>query len=390
MPAEQETIWSKEPHTDAKHVILRKYLDAWIPILSSRNQVSSLIYLDGFAGPGEYIDKKTGKSEPGSPIIALEALRANEKFKGTMHFLFIEQDEKRCENLVKVLEPYKKIATAEIEDPLCGLFDEELSKRLDELENEIKILNEKTGQSYQRVPTFALIDPFGYKIPMSIIKRLMKSPKSEILVTLVIPSFKRFCSQSKNKYLYNELFATSEWKKICEMDSSQDKDKHIRELYVNQLKDYADIEHTFHFQMKNKFNQTSYFLIFGTNFWLGIEKMKESMWTVDSTGNYTFSDLSDPNQSTIMDFNDEDVIHSALRKELRRLKGKKLPIYNLRRPCIREFIALETPFPPKGLRKKVLKPMELSDPPEIKVHTHVNDRRPGTFPDRCKCLIEFL
>ena len=62
----KDTIWPIEPHTAAKHQILRKYLDAWLPILGTYN--NRMLYIDGFAGPGEY----TG-GEPGSPIIALEA-----------------------------------------------------------------------------------------------------------------------------------------------------------------------------------------------------------------------------------------------------------------------------------------------------------------------------
>jgi three-Cys-motif partner protein len=61
-----ETIWPIEEHTKAKHRILRRYLDAWLPIMSSRNR--RLIYIDGFAGPGVYAG-----GEPGSPIIALNA-----------------------------------------------------------------------------------------------------------------------------------------------------------------------------------------------------------------------------------------------------------------------------------------------------------------------------
>jgi hypothetical protein len=38
-----------EPHTIAKHVILRKYLAGWMPTLSSWNK--RLIFIDGFAGP---------------------------------------------------------------------------------------------------------------------------------------------------------------------------------------------------------------------------------------------------------------------------------------------------------------------------------------------------
>jgi len=62
-----DTIWDIEPHTQKKHEILKKYIDAWTPIMSKYNR--RLVYIDAFAGPGIY---KNG--EPGSPIIVLESI----------------------------------------------------------------------------------------------------------------------------------------------------------------------------------------------------------------------------------------------------------------------------------------------------------------------------
>jgi len=53
-----------EPHTEAKHDILERYLERWFPILSSHG--GRLAYIDGFAGPGVY-----SAEERGSPILAL-------------------------------------------------------------------------------------------------------------------------------------------------------------------------------------------------------------------------------------------------------------------------------------------------------------------------------
>jgi hypothetical protein len=47
------TIWSAEPHTFAKHRVLRRYLDAWIPIMGqSYSGRGRVIVIDGFAGFG--------------------------------------------------------------------------------------------------------------------------------------------------------------------------------------------------------------------------------------------------------------------------------------------------------------------------------------------------
>ena len=67
MPKITSTIWSIDPHTEAKHDILRKYLDAWLPIITRWN--GRVLYIDGFAGPGEYIGGRDG-----SPIIAIKSI----------------------------------------------------------------------------------------------------------------------------------------------------------------------------------------------------------------------------------------------------------------------------------------------------------------------------
>ena len=66
MPKNKEIVWELEEHSLGKHLVFKKYLNAWLPILSKWH--GRLLIIDGFAGPGEY---KNGYL--GSPIIALEA-----------------------------------------------------------------------------------------------------------------------------------------------------------------------------------------------------------------------------------------------------------------------------------------------------------------------------
>src|SRR5689334_15283365 len=76
------------PHTAVKHLLLKRYLDCWFPILGKFN--SRINYIDGFAGPGEY-----GGGELGSPILAIEAARYHVD-RGTLspnvniNFIFVE------------------------------------------------------------------------------------------------------------------------------------------------------------------------------------------------------------------------------------------------------------------------------------------------------------
>lgn len=93
MSSIRTTVWPLDPHTAAKHAILRRYLDAWIPIMSRHN--GRVLYIDGFAGPGVYEN-----GEPGSPVIALDAALGQARhISGEMYFIFIEENQARCDNL---------------------------------------------------------------------------------------------------------------------------------------------------------------------------------------------------------------------------------------------------------------------------------------------------
>jgi hypothetical protein len=46
---------------------------------------------------------------------------------------------------------------------------------------------------------------------------------------------------------------------------------------------------------------TDYYLFYATNELLGLEKMKEAMWKADESGEFRFSDATDPNQLVIFE-----------------------------------------------------------------------------------------
>src|SRR2546425_895186 len=93
----KRTVWKLDRHSEAKHYLLRRYLQAWLPIMSSWQ--GRLVLVDGFAGPGIYAD-----GEAGSPIIMLNAFlehAARERIDAELVYVFIEQDKRRAAKLEK-------------------------------------------------------------------------------------------------------------------------------------------------------------------------------------------------------------------------------------------------------------------------------------------------
>jgi three-Cys-motif partner protein len=129
----RETVWDLEPHTAKKHEILRRYFQAWLPILGSRN--SRLLYIDAFAGPGEY-----GKGEDGSPLVILKAARDHVlKVTSELICLFVESKLDRFEHLVGVLENIKPTLPSNIKfRALHGTFNDQFTQIFAHVEEQRK------------------------------------------------------------------------------------------------------------------------------------------------------------------------------------------------------------------------------------------------------------
>jgi three-Cys-motif partner protein len=277
----EETVWEIEPHTAAKHKILRKYLDAWFPILGTHNQ--RLVYLDGFSGPGRYIG-----GEPGSPVVALQsALTHRSKLSAELVFLFIEERADRAgyldSEIAKLKCPQHFTITVE-----CGSFADKTGTKLDELD--------RTGS--RLAPTFALIDPFGFSgIPYTLIKRLLSKGKCEVLITFMVGWINRFLESPNEKIKAHiiETFGTEE--AIHVAAGTGDRVTALKDLYQKQLNKAARFVR--YFELRNRDDRVVYYLFFATNNALGHQKMKEAMWRVDPLGDFTFSDATDPNQKIL-------------------------------------------------------------------------------------------
>ena len=281
MAVPSDTTWQIEPHTAAKHQILRKYLDAWLPILGTYNK--RIVYVDGFSGPGEY-----SGGEPGSPIIALEAARTHRaNLRGELVFHFIEERDDRADHLESKIARLPLPAHFKVKVER-GTFADKLGKTLEELD----------ADRSQIPPTFALIDPFGFSgIPYALVQRLLSKNKCEVLITIMVESINRWLEHPDDSIRAHiiETFGTDEAIKIAE--GTGDRATALKNLYHRQLNRAAKFVR--YFEMRDRNGRVVYYLFFATNNSIGHLKMKEAMWKVDPLGDFTFSDSTDPNQTLL-------------------------------------------------------------------------------------------
>jgi len=79
--------------TEMKLKILQDYAVAYSHILQNQSSIKHVAYIDGFAGAGEHISKRSGKLIAGSPA---RALSIEPRFS---HYHFVEMDAARAKRL---------------------------------------------------------------------------------------------------------------------------------------------------------------------------------------------------------------------------------------------------------------------------------------------------
>ena len=356
MAVPREKLWEIEPHTRAKHEILRRYLKAWFPILNSWH--NRIIYIDGFCGPGRYKG-----SELGSPLIALDVARNHRQaMSGELVFWFIDERDDRILHLEQELQALPIPAHFKVK-PTFGKFHEKLGM----------VLNDMEAKGSNLAPTFAFIDPFGFSgIPFTLIERLLKQERCEALITFMVDAMNRFLEHPKDRIVQHivDAFGTDEAVRIAELSGNRiDK---LRALYQEQLRRVAKFVR--YFKMCDQQGRTEYYLFFATNHELGHLKMKEAMWKVDPAGEFRFSDATDPNQLVLFE-SDPTVI---LAKELGdHFRGKgMIPL-----ETVHKYVENETAYLKKHMRSAL---QQEEDAGRIKVapqKTGGEKRKANTYPD---------
>jgi three-Cys-motif partner protein len=353
-----ETVWQIDRHTQSKHTILRRYWEAWLPIMTRYNQ--RVLYIDGFAGPGRYVG-----GEDGSPLIALISARDHQaRPESEVVFTFIEKDKKRFDHLEQIIEQIKATLPPNFKvHCIHGEFDDQMADALDQLEE----------KKAQLAPSLVFIDPFGFShTPFGTVQRIMQNRQCEILITFMYEEINRFLGHPDHAETYDLLFGTDAWRRVFEVKNPDDRRRMIHDIYRDQLHAIG-IEYVRSFEMLNQGNRTDYFLFFGSHSLRGLEKMKEAMWKADPAGAFQFSDYTDANR-TINLFPDKPDFEGLKRILLARFHQKDISIEELS-----AFVLVDTPFLKTHFKTQILKPMELAG--ELSKVQAKEGRKLGTFPD---------
>lgn len=341
-----EASWPRPPHTEAKHRLLKQYLDAWFPIVAQTHKTTGITYLDGFAGPGRYTD-----GAPGSPLIAHNAARNPKILEGQtpVRLIFIEKDRGTYEQLRTHLDAVRSVRSATTVDCRNG-------------DCEKLILPTLSAHGAWGGPIFANLDSFGVGVPYDIVKALGANPSTEVLITFLAQWFTRFANLEELDR-GDRIFGNAAWRQVRNESPSQKK-KYLVDLYLDQLHK-AGFDHTLSFELVGP--SLNLFLLFGTANDVGLSKMKNALWAVDRLRGERFVDPRDVNQMEFTLGIRPDL--SGLRQEiLRKLESGPLDLTS-----IGSFALRETLFLPKHAKAVV---------EELRSEGHVRVARASRDKDR--------
>ncbi len=373
-------LWDFDPHTIAKHKILKRYIEAWAPILTQGGYNGRVVYIDGFAGPGE---DNAGKWQ-GSPIIGIESIvhhKLLNKFKAEIVMFFIEERKDRADHLESLLKSrYPSLPKILQYKVINGEFNDTLAQILDSLDKEGKRL----------APTFCFVDPFGWEdLDINLLARFMTQEKAELFITFMAGFIQRFIADDLHLSSLRKLFSEDQMKEAQEK-RSEEKGEFLLSAFLTNLLSKINLitngKQIYHisFETRNSSNNLEYYLIYLTSHERGMEAMKEAMYSVSHTGEFKFSDFDfDPKQASLVDYGIRTNWEANAADDLYNLV-KSLSLMNLEMEIerVKLLVTLHTKY---VFRKEILKNLE--DSGRIVV---IGQRsRPRTYPDD-KVLIKFV
>lgn len=283
MATPRDLLWHRDHHTEAKHRLLDRYLQAWFPIIAAAplGAVDHFTYVDAFAGPGEYTN-----SEESSPVIAVRnALRGEVTMHGRRNLLvFMEERQDRVAHLRTVLAERfperNRPSSVVVVPPEKGSCETDLLPLLDRV-------------GAWGGPIFANLDGWGVDTPFALIQRIGLEGSAEVLVTFQDQWFTRFAEQHEVG-AGDRVFGDTAWRAVADLGSPEEKRSFLVSEYRRRL-DTAGFPYTLTFELIDEGGH-ALFLVFGTSSIEGVTKMKDALWVVDPIGGSRFRDPRDPMQ----------------------------------------------------------------------------------------------
>jgi len=260
-----------------KHELVRRYLQAWFPILAASS--GRIVYFETHAGRGAY-----GGGREGSPIVALRTLLDHRSLTRILRtckvtFVFVEQDPENYGHLQDEVQRLERdprfdaeaitVATA------CGDSFTMLSQILDQMEDARDEL----------APSLFFVDPYGFKLEGSVMSRVLRMPHTEIIVNIMWHNVQQALGLGVRapgmRETLSRLFNTEAWDAQLQPHLS---DHQKADVAIDLLAKAYGAKYGSALKLREERGGIKYFLLHLTNNLAGRKKMKEILWGIAGPG----------------------------------------------------------------------------------------------------------
>jgi three-Cys-motif partner protein len=197
--------------------------------------------------------------------------------RSEMHFYFIERDEGNLQCLEKELTAYTIPSKIKVTTQNGNCFER--------LSSVVSGLRQKNASM---APAFFFIDPYGFKVPGSLLRDLMSFPRVELFVNVIWRELDMATRGSGGvvspgmKATLDSIFCDNSWEQRV---ASTDFDERANQA-VDLLREKIGAKWGTSFRMCGENNATRYLLLHLTNHDDGRDLMKERMWKVCPQGGF--------------------------------------------------------------------------------------------------------
>lgn len=271
--------------TEVKHIILEKYLPAFLHILKKAH--NRLLVVDAFAGRGWYKTDDKDATAKGSPLRVLETICRHPDLKGRTVPIFIEKRQDNFEALLEAVNKWK--ANNELpNEPVVekGEFATAILEALADLDKEKQNI----------APTFLFVDPCGVDgVDFRAVCGVLKRDGCEVFLFFNFSGVHRILGTLKDD---KESSATLECllgspERVAELvlrlraskENGISPEDTIVSYYVDLLRGECGADFVLPFRIEREDRRTtSHYLIHATKNAIGFRIMKDVMFSVGTAG----------------------------------------------------------------------------------------------------------
>lgn len=258
-------LWRSEARTVIKHQAYRRYLNCWMPKVLQTFPAG--VVIDGFAGPGIYLDGRAGSTRVIADTFLEHSARAA---FGDLHVLALEERTDRRDHLHAQMQQVPEHPRLHIHVQPAGSFQ----NHVDDL------AAAAIAAAGRRAPVLWIIDPFGYDLPLDVVGSVLAKPRSEVIITYMLDELARLGGGQRAESFQHWFGDDTSWQDAFQHDDWARRKQALVEAYEDLLRRRFGVE-VRSFGIATRGETPRYVLTFATHHLKGLECWNPVAWEAD-------------------------------------------------------------------------------------------------------------